>query len=138
MTRQIFQISIPGISIFPLQVTEILTTHNFTTNAGFAVQHRNHPGIVRRSFIYDTDHPITVDHAHFNLGDTVVTSGYSTVFPEGIMIGTVDDMADSNDGLSYLLKVKLATDFGKVSEVRVIARTGQREQKELEQKSLAQ
>ena len=77
-------------------------------------------------------------HAEFNLGDTVVTSGYSTVFPEGIMIGTVDDMADSNDGLSYLLKVKLATDFGKVSEVRVIARTGQREQKELEQKSLAQ
>ena len=68
-------------------------------------------------------------HAEFNLGDTVVTSGYSTVFPEGIMIGTVDDMADSNDGLSYLLKVKLATDFGKVSEVRVIARTGQREQK---------
>ena len=77
-------------------------------------------------------------HAEFNLRDTVVTSGYSTVFPEGIMIGTVDDMADSNDGLSYLLKVKLATDFGKVSEVRVIARTGQHEQKELEQKSLAQ
>lgn len=77
-------------------------------------------------------------HAEFNLGDTVVTSGYSTVFPEGIMIGTVDDMADSNDGLSYLLKVKLATDFGKVSEVRVIARTGQHEQKELEQKSLGQ
>lgn len=77
-------------------------------------------------------------HAEFNLGDTVVTSGYSTVFLEGIMIGTVDDMADSNDGLSYLLKVKLATDFGKVSEVRVIARTGQHEQKELEQKSLAQ
>ena len=77
-------------------------------------------------------------HAEFNLGDTVVTSGYSTVFPEGIMIGTVDDMADSNDGLSYLLKVKLATDFGKVSEVRVIARNGQHEQKELEQKSLAQ
>ena len=77
-------------------------------------------------------------HAEFNLGDTVVTSGYSTVFPEGIMIGTVDDMADSNDGLSYLLKVKLATDFGKVSEVRVIARTGEHEQKELEQKSLAQ
>ena len=77
-------------------------------------------------------------HAELNLGDTVVTSGYSTVFPEGIMIGTVDDMADSNDGLSYLLKVKLATDFGKVSEVRVIARTGQHEQKELEQKNLAQ
>lgn len=74
-------------------------------------------------------------HAEFNLGDTVVTSGYSTVFPEGIMIGTVDDMTDSHDGLSYLLKVKLATDFGKLGDVRVIARTGQEEQKELEKKS---
>ena len=64
-------------------------------------------------------------HAEFNLGDTVVTSGYSTVFPAGVMVGTVDDMSDSNDGLSYLLKIKLATDFGKLSDVRVIARTGQ-------------
>lgn len=73
-------------------------------------------------------------HAEFNLGDTVVTSGYSTVFPEGIMVGTVDDMSDSNDGLSYLLKIKLAADFGKLSDVRIIARTGQQEQKELENK----
>lgn len=71
-------------------------------------------------------------HAEFNLGDTVVTSGYSTVFPAGVMVGTVDDMSDSNDGLSYLLKIKLATDFGKLSDVRVIARTGQIEQQELE------
>ena len=73
-------------------------------------------------------------HAEFNLGDTVVTSGFSTVFPEGIMVGTVDDMSDSNDGLSYLLKIKLATDFGKLGDVRVIARNGQEEQKKLENK----
>ena len=48
------------------------------------------------------------------------------------MVGTVDDMQDSHDGLSYLLKVKLATDFGKVSDVRIIARSGQSEEKELE------
>lgn len=71
-------------------------------------------------------------HAEFNLGDTVVTSGYSTVFPEGVLVGTVDDMSDSHDGLSYLLKIKLATDFGKVSNVRVISRSGQEEQKTLE------
>lgn len=77
-------------------------------------------------------------HAEFNLGDTVVTSGYSTVFPEGIIIGTVDDMSNSNDGLSYLLKIKLATDFGKIGDVRVIAKTGWEEQKELEQNSRKQ
>lgn len=73
-------------------------------------------------------------HAEFNLGDTVVTSGYSTVFPQGAIIGTVDDMSDSHDGLSYLLKIKLATDFGKVSDVRVISRSGQEEQNALEVK----
>ncbi len=72
-------------------------------------------------------------HAEFNLGDTVVTSGYSTVFPEGVMVGTIDDMSDSHDGLSYLLKIKLATDFGKLSDVRVIERSKQNEQKALEQ-----
>ncbi|MGN0310527.1 MAG: rod shape-determining protein MreC [Bacteroides sp.] len=74
-------------------------------------------------------------HAQFNLGDTVVTSGYSTVFPEGIMVGTVDDMQDSHDGLSYLLKVKLATDFGKLNAVRIIERSRQLEQLELERQA---
>ena len=74
-------------------------------------------------------------HAEFNLGDTVVTSGYSTVFPAGVMVGTVDDMSDSNDGLSYLLKIKLATDFGKLGNVRAISRSGQGEQRELENMS---
>ena len=83
------------------------------------------------SFLIDLQ-GIRLFHAEFNLGDTVVTSGYSTVFPAGIMVGTVDDMSDSHDGLSYLLKIKLATDFGKVSNVRVIARTGQEEQQTLE------
>ena len=41
-------------------------------------------------------------------------------------------------GLSYLLKIKLATDFGKLSDVRVIARNGQQEQKELENKTTKQ
>ena len=77
-------------------------------------------------------------HAEFNLGDLVVTSGFSTVFPEVIIVGTVDDMSDSHDGLSYLLKIKLATDFGKLSDVRVIARNGQQEQKELENKTTKQ
>ncbi|MDR0891992.1 MAG: rod shape-determining protein MreC [Mediterranea sp.] len=74
-------------------------------------------------------------HAEFNLGDTVVTSGFSTVFPEGVMVGTVDDMSDSHDGLSYLLKIKLATDFGRLNDVRVIERMGQLEQKGLEKEA---
>lgn len=71
-------------------------------------------------------------HSLFSLGDTIVTSGHSTVFPGGIPVGTVEDISDSHDGLSYLLKVKLFTDFGRLNDVRVIARKGGEEQLELE------
>lgn len=87
------------------------------------------PGDSRYAYLKDLPR-----HAEFNLGDTVVTSGFSAVFPEGIMVGTVNDIADSHDGLSCLLKIKLATDFGRLGDVRVIACKGQEEQKELENK----
>ena len=74
-------------------------------------------------------------HSLFSLGDTVVTSGHSAVFPSGIPVGTVEDITDSHDGLSYLLKVKLFTDFGKLNDVRVIARKGREEMTELERKT---
>lgn len=75
-------------------------------------------------------------HAEFELGDTVVTSGYSAIFPQGVMVGTVDDAVDADDGLSYRLKIRLATDFGRVDAVRVLARTGREEQKRLEASGL--
>lgn len=73
-------------------------------------------------------------HSLLSKGDTIVTSGHSAVFPSGIPIGTVEDIGDSHDGLSYLLKVKLFTDFARLNDVRVVAREGQQEQLELEQK----
>ncbi|KAA6337592.1 Cell shape-determining protein MreC [termite gut metagenome] len=71
-------------------------------------------------------------HAEVNFGDTVITSGYSTMFPEGIIVGTVSETFDSKDGLSYLLKVKLTTDFGIINEVSVIVRSEQSEIMNLE------
>ena len=73
-------------------------------------------------------------HSLFALGDTIVTSGHSAVFPGGIPVGTIEDITDSHDGVSYLLKVKLFTDFGRLNDVRVIAQKGQEEQLELEQR----
>lgn len=74
-------------------------------------------------------------HSDFALGDTIVTSGYSAVFPSGVMVGTIEEMEDSKDGLSYLLKVKLATNFGRLNEVCVISKENYQEQKELEHKA---
>ena len=73
-------------------------------------------------------------HSLFSLGDTIVTSGHSAVFPAGIPIGTVEGIEDSHDGLSYLLNVKLFTDFARLNDVRVITKKEQEEQLELERR----
>lgn len=59
-------------------------------------------------------------HATFHKGDTIVTSGYSTTFPEGVPVGVIDGEMRDYDENFYTLKVKLFTDFTKLSTVRVI------------------
>lgn len=71
-------------------------------------------------------------HAELSVGDTIVTSGHSAVFPKGLPIGTVHNINNSLDGLSFKLKVKLFTDFAKLHDVRVISRKDVSEQIELE------
>jgi len=66
-------------------------------------------------------------------GDTVVTSGYSSIFPEGIKIGTVEDFKEENDNF-YFIKVKLFTKFNQLSYVDVIDYRYAEEQEELEKK----
>lgn len=56
----------------------------------------------------------------FFLGDIIVISGYSVVFFFGILVGMVDDIVDSYDGLFYLLWVKLFMDFVCLNDVCVI------------------
>ena len=59
-------------------------------------------------------------HAHFKKHDKIVTSGYSSIFPPGVMVGDIQQVYNSKDGLSYRLKVKLAVDFGNLRDVCVI------------------
>jgi rod shape-determining protein MreC len=53
-------------------------------------------------------------------GDTVVTSGFNAVFPEGIMIGTISEISLSPEALSYDIEVTLSQDFRKLSYVTVV------------------
>lgn len=71
-------------------------------------------------------------HATFQVGDTIVTSGYSAVFPPGVMVGVVESYEKENDDNFYSLKVRLATDFQSLSVLCVIDNGLQKEQKEIE------
>lgn len=59
-------------------------------------------------------------HAHYTKGDIIETSGYSSVFPKGITVGKVICTFNSADGLSYRIKIKLATDFANLHDVCII------------------
>ena len=72
-------------------------------------------------------------HSICEKGDTIVTTGFTPIFPEGLMVGTIEDITDSRDGLSFLLKIKLSTDFANLNQVKVIARENVEELKELQQ-----
>jgi len=60
-------------------------------------------------------------HARFKRGDWVETSGFSSIFPQGVLIGKIKDVYNSSDGLSYRLKVVLSTDFACLRDVCVIS-----------------
>lgn len=59
-------------------------------------------------------------HIEIRKGDTVVTSEYNSVFPEGEMIGFVKEIKIKGDENFYNIKIKLSTDFNKLNYVYVI------------------
>ncbi len=70
-------------------------------------------------------------HAHFKLGDYMVTSGYSAVFPPGVKVGKILHVFNSSDGLSYRVQVRLSTDFARLRDVCVIDDTSMKERVDL-------
>jgi rod shape-determining protein MreC len=65
-------------------------------------------------------------------GDSVVTSGYNAIFPEGIMVGLIEEVR-LTDELFYDLKVKLSQDFRKLSYVEVVKNSMKQELDSLQQ-----
>ena len=59
-------------------------------------------------------------HVDLTVGDTVVTSSYSSAFPEDIMIGTVHSIEQPSGENYYNIQVKLSVDFRALSYVEVI------------------
>jgi rod shape-determining protein MreC len=70
--------------------------------------------------------------AKLKLGDSVVTSPTSSLFPGNLMVGTIAEIVDDLSSNFYILKVKPATNFFNIEYVYVIANTQYIEQKRLE------
>ena len=104
----------------------VMPVLNYHSRISCSIRHRGYFGYLKwqggdASIAYVEDVP---RHAKFKRGDWVETSGYSSIFPTGVLVGKIIEVYNSRDGLSYRLKVQLTTDFGNVRDVCVISDKG--------------
>ena len=71
-------------------------------------------------------------HMVVNPGDTIITSGLSPVFPEGIPVGIVENNILEEGDSYYTIRVRLYTNFKRLKYVEVVQNAAQNELEELE------
>lgn len=112
-------------------------------NPNFRLSCKVHDGDAFGSLVWDGKNPREAileelpKHTKFRKGDTIVTSGFSAVFPEGIPVGVVMGRAHGNDDNFFTLRIRLLTDFSALSTVKVISNTDLVEIRKLEAESEA-
>jgi rod shape-determining protein MreC len=96
------------------------------------------------SLVWDGESYNTADlreipfHVIVNVGDTVVTSGFSNIFPEGIMIGTIKKFDVESGTNFYNIKVELSANFNTVKFVEVVQNTKRAELIKLESNNVGE
>lgn len=111
----------------------VIPVLNSKSNISVTIRERGYYGYLRwtggaSDQAYVDDIP---RHAHFRLGDLIETSGYSAMFPPGIIAGQILHVYNSPDGLSYRVQVRLTTDFGNLRDVCVIDNSAMKERIDL-------
>ena len=111
----------------------VIPVLNSKSNISVTIRKRGYYGYLRwtggaSDLAYVDDIP---RHAHFRLGDLIETSGYSAMFPPGIIAGQILHVYNSPDGLSYRVQVRLTTDFGNLRDVCVIDNSAMKERIDL-------
>jgi rod shape-determining protein MreC len=72
-------------------------------------------------------------HAKPVIGDSVVTSGYNAVFPEGILVGIIREVNLKEETPFWDIRVELSQDFGRLAFVQIVKSRLKEEMDSLEQ-----
>jgi len=65
------------------------------------------------------------------VGDTIVSSGYSTLYPKGVVVGTVEEVKPIPTQYFYAIKVRLSINFKKLGYVYIVSDLLKKERTEL-------
>jgi len=75
-------------------------------------------------------------HVHVQIGDTVLTSGFSGYFPPLISVGYVTEVIDNADENKYHITIRLSTQFRKLNYVELVENILLPQQEALEQQAM--
>jgi rod shape-determining protein MreC len=68
------------------------------------------------------------NHLDLVIGDTIVTNGYSAIFPKDVLIGTISKLSKDESTNFYDLQVKLSTDLKSLYNVYIVNNKNRNEQ----------
>lgn len=71
-------------------------------------------------------------HVNISVGDTVITNGFSTIFPADIVVGTIASFKIEKGSSNYNIKVKLNNNIPNTKVAYIIQNNFSEEQNELE------
>ncbi|MFP4469139.1 MAG: rod shape-determining protein MreC [Bacteroidales bacterium] len=77
-------------------------------------------------------------HVSINVGDTVVTSGFSQIYPRNEMIGVVEDFSIGQGDNFYRVKIRFAVDYNQLRHVFIVKNLFQDELMMLEQTEITE
>ena len=115
----------------------IISLLNNKSSIGIFLKKNMHTGILKwKGFDYKTatinDFPV---HIEINIGDTITTNSYSNIYPEGINIGSINNIKRDDNGF-YTVSVSLFEDFNSLRYVYIVHSNQAEEQILLEKKIL--
>ncbi len=73
-------------------------------------------------------------HADVVVGDTIVTSGYSAIFPKGLSVAIIEKVEKEKGSSFHLIKARLTEDINQLEHVYIVHNDFAKEQLELEEK----
>jgi rod shape-determining protein MreC len=100
----------------------VLPIINVLSRTSVAIKNKAYFG----TMLWRDTHPlyVTVEeipkHADLGVGDTIITSGFSSVFPKGIEIGKITNFSVEPGSANYTIDVTLNNDLSKIEYVYVI------------------
>ncbi len=118
----------------------LISLLNIDDQVSSVIKRTGHFGTVQ----WDGTNPLLINlkyiprHVKPAVGDSIVTSGYNSVFPEGVFIGRIKEFKLKEEALFYDIKVALGQDFGKLAFVEVVKSKLKKERDSLEQLTIGE